>query len=130
MTDAEVIDSDLRICIDEIAKTLFASSQTAVLDFINHVFGNYLKHDGISIKSVQTEYIENFNKLQTDVVLCAVDKQGKEFKIHIEVQTCNDSRIDLRMFRYGYLIAHTDTDIPSFRNNFSSITKHNNILNT
>lgn len=95
--------------MDQIVKSLFNVSHKAMLGVINECFGkNYIPEE-VSIERLDPNFIKenlDFEVIEADIIL-----KINDVKYHIEFQTVNDKKMEIRLFEYGFYIAKEDAAV-------------------
>jgi hypothetical protein len=99
-----------RLKLDQIMKVLFKLSKKVMIDLMNGLFDEDFKHDEVTIKYENTEFIrDDFERIIGDIFI-SICKKTHTYHYHVEFQTTNDNSMVIRMFRYGFEKAYEIND--------------------
>ena len=106
MADEEKVkskeDSDERVKLDQILKSLFNVSRKVLIEMMNSLFKENYDLENTEITFENNEFVtDDYDIIRGDLFL-KISKEKKPYHYHIELQTKNDETMIIRMFEYGF----------------------------
>ena len=95
-------DSEERVKLDQILKSLFNVSRKVLIEMMNSLFKEDYDLVNTEITFENNEFVtDDYDIIRGDLFL-KISKEKKPYHYHIELQTKNDETMIIRMFEYGF----------------------------